>query len=84
MNFEFLQGILCRNQAELVDVAVVQGHSVKVLGALAGDGAANLKVGVPKRIFPDGTALELPLGNNAGGDRNKVHRVAPVQGKLRS
>ena len=79
LNLEFLKRVLGGNQAELVDVTVVQRHAVEILRALVGDGTSNLVVAVVEGILPHGVALRLSLRHHAGGERHQVHRVAPVE-----
>ena len=82
LHLEFLKRILGGNQAELIDVAVVQRHAVEVFRALIGDGATNLVVGVIERILPHRSALGMPLGHDAGRERDQVHGVASVERQL--
>ena len=82
LNLEFLKRILSGNQAELVDVAVIQGHAVEVLRPLVGDGAPDLVVAIAEGVLAHGITLRLSLRYHAGRQGDQVHRVASVQRQL--
>src|ERR1700726_31902 len=78
LHFEFLNGILRRNQDRQVDVANVQRLAIEVLRALVSEGTVHLIISPTKRIHSHGSACGTSLWNYRSSQFDQIKYVAAI------
>src|SRR5437899_3029397 len=79
LHFEFLNGILSRNQHGQVDVSNVERLAIEVLGALVSERAAHLIIAPAERIHSDWCSSRTTLGNYRRRQDDEIENIAAIQ-----